>query len=66
MWLINYINTIHKKTNLPSFEYQQWNPQDIAKIVNRSYNDDDDLDYDKILKERVNKPYDIDIDNLSD
>lgn len=58
--------TSRKKTGLPSFEYQQWNPQDIAKIVNRSYNDDDDIDYDKILKERVNKPYDIDIDNLSD
>lgn len=50
--------TSRKKTNLPSFEYQQWNPQDIAKIVNRSYNDDDD-NYSNSQKK-------IDIDNLSD
>ena len=52
--------TSRKKTNLPSFEYQQWNPQDIAKIVNRSYNDDDDDD------NYSNSQKKIDIDSLSD
>lgn len=55
--------TPKKKPGLPSFEYKQWNLDDIQKIIDKSGADDeDDLDYDI----DSNSKNDIDIDNLSD
>ena len=55
--------TPRKKPGLPSFEYKQWNLDDIQKIIDKSGADDeDDLDYDI----DSNSKNDIDIDNLSD
>lgn len=46
----NYSNkpcTPRKKPGLPSFEYKQWNLDDIQKIIDKTgEDDDDDLDYD--------------------
>ena len=65
----NYSNkhyTPRKKTGLPSFEYKQWNFDDLRKIIDKTGEDDDldDLDYD--IDSNSKNIYDIDIDNLSD
>ena len=51
-------NTSRKKPGLPSFEYKQWNFDDLRKIIDKTGEDDDldDLDDDinKLSKEILN------------
>ena len=58
-------NTSRKKPGLPSFEYKQWNFDDLRKIINKTDEDDDDyFNYDDDFNSK--NIYDIDIDKLSD